>query len=199
MQIVETLLEATGMRPSEMRWRTVDSEYPPLPFMYHRSESDFDVLLRVLASQGIFFYFEHSTALPASMSGDAGASAGVGASVGGIGVSVSATGALTLAGKTATMETAGAQIALGSSSASVTAAQVKIGPGSGALSRATVAPEKVTSVQMKDSTGKPRANARVLLTQGGKQRMTVLNANGMLELIGDSQYQISFPDDPVTK
>jgi hypothetical protein len=52
---------------------------------------------------------------------------------------------------------------------------------------------------MKDSKGKPRANARVLLTQGGAQRMTVLDANGMLDLIGDSQYQISFPDDPASK
>ena len=61
---------------------------------------------------------------------------------------------------------------------------------------------KITTVQMKDSQGKPRANARVLLVKGGKggeQRMTVLDADGMLELIGDTQYSISFPDDPVKK
>jgi hypothetical protein len=90
MEIVETLLATTGMRPSEIRWRTVDSEYPPLPFMYQRNESSFDFMLRVLASQGIFFYFEHATALPPSMSGDAGASASLGVSGGGFGASVSA-------------------------------------------------------------------------------------------------------------
>jgi hypothetical protein len=29
--------------------------------------------------------------------------------------------------------------------------------------------------------------------------MTVLDADGELELIGDTQYTISFPDDPVAK
>jgi type VI secretion system secreted protein VgrG len=116
--------------------------------------------------------------------------------------SATASDALTLAGKTATLETAGAQVALDSSSANVTASQVSLGQGSGALSSDTVAPVKITTVQMKDSQGKPRANARVLLVKGGKggeQRMTVLDADGMLELIGDTQYSISFPDDPVKK
>jgi hypothetical protein len=54
---------------------------------------------------------------------------------------------------------------------------------------------KVTQVQMKDSKGNPRANVRVLLIKGDEQRMTVLDANGMLELIGDDSYQVSFPDD----
>lgn len=115
---------------------------------------------------------------------------------------VSASNALTLAGQTVTMETSGAQVALDSSSASVTASQVKLGPGSGSLSQTTAQPVKITTVQMNDSQGKPRANARVLLLKGGKggeQRMTVLDANGMLELMGDTQYQITFPDDPVSK
>jgi uncharacterized protein involved in type VI secretion and phage assembly len=113
--------------------------------------------------------------------------------------SATASGALTLAGKTATLETSGAQVALDSSSANVTASQVKLGSGSGSVSQTNPQPVKVTQVQMKDSQGKPRANARVLLTAGGEQRMTVLDANGMLELLGDTQYQISFPDDPVAK
>ncbi len=116
--------------------------------------------------------------------------------------SVAASDALTLAGKTVTMETAGAQVALDSSSASVTASQVKLGPGSGSTSSASSDPVKITTVQMKDAQGKPRANARVLLVKGGKggeQRMTVLDKDGMLELIGDTQYQISFPDDPTSK
>lgn len=58
---------------------------------------------------------------------------------------------------------------------------------------------KITKVQMKDSKGKPRANVRVLLTSGDEQRMTVLDANGMLELVGDTAYKVSFPDDPKAK
>jgi type VI secretion system secreted protein VgrG len=113
--------------------------------------------------------------------------------------SATASDALTLAGKTATMETSGAQIALDSSSANVTSSQVNLGSGSGTLSQQVVQPVKVTTVQMKDAQGKPRANARVLLVKGTEQRMTVLDADGMLELIGDAQYSISFPDDPVKK
>ena len=57
--------------------------------------------------------------------------------------------------------------------------------------------------RVKDVQGKPRANARVLLTKGtdktAEQRITVLDADGELDLIGDAQYTISFPDDPVAK
>ncbi len=57
--------------------------------------------------------------------------------------------------------------------------------------------------EVKDVQGKPRANARVLLTKGtgktAEQRMTVLDADGKLGLISDAQYALSFPDDPVAK
>jgi type VI secretion system secreted protein VgrG len=102
---------------------------------------------------------------------------------------------LTMTAKTATMQTAGALVALDSSSATVKGSQVKLGSGSGSSSDATAEPVKVTTVQMNDAQGKPRANVRVLLTKGTEQRMTVLDANGMLELVGDTSYQISFPDD----
>jgi type VI secretion system secreted protein VgrG len=105
------------------------------------------------------------------------------------------TNALTLGAATLTLETSGAKVALDSSSASVTASSVKLGSGSGASSQVQSQPVKVTQVQMKDSKGNPRANARVLLIKGDEQRMTVLDANGMLELIGDDSYQVSFPDD----
>ncbi len=117
-------------------------------------------------------------------------------------LAVSATDALTLAGKTVTMQTAGAKIALDASSANVTSTQISLGSGSGSLAPPSTQPVKITKVQMKDAQGKPRANVRVLLTTGGKtgeQRMTVLDADGELELIGDTQYAISFPDDPVAK
>jgi type VI secretion system secreted protein VgrG len=115
---------------------------------------------------------------------------------------VAASGDLTLGGKTATVETAGAQLALDASTASLKASQVKLGSGSGNSAQTSDKPVTVTHVQMKDAQGKPRANARVLLLKGGKdgeQRMTVLDENGMLELIGDDSYQIVFPDDPTAK
>jgi type VI secretion system secreted protein VgrG len=106
---------------------------------------------------------------------------------------------LTLTGKTVTVQTSGAVVALDSSSASVEASAIKLGSGSGSSSDAKSDAVKVTKVQMKDSKGKPRANARVLLTAGDEQRMTVLDENGMLELIGDTAYKISFPDDSQAK
>jgi hypothetical protein len=115
---------------------------------------------------------------------------------------VAASGDLTLGGKTATVETAGAQLALDSSTASLKGSQVKLGSGSGDSAQTSDKPVTITHVQMKDAQGKPRANARVLLLKGGKdgeQRMTVLDENGMLELIGEDSYQLVFPDDPAAK
>jgi hypothetical protein len=110
-------------------------------------------------------------------------------------LNATATNDMTLSAKTATIQTAGAVVALDSSSASVTASQIKLAGGSGSSSPTSSEPVKVTKVLMKDSQGKPRANARVLLTKGDEQRMTVLDADGMLELIGDASYSVSFPDD----
>lgn len=103
--------------------------------------------------------------------------------------------ALTMTGATVTMQTSGAKVALDSSSAAVTASAIKLGSGSGSSAQSDDKPVKITKVQMKDAQGKPRANARVLLTIGGEERMTVLDADGMLELTGDDSYQVSFPDD----
>lgn len=117
-------------------------------------------------------------------------------------IAVASTGDLTLGGKTTTVQTAGAKLALDSSSASLTASQVKLGSGSGASAQTNDKPATITKIQMKDPTGKPRANARVLLTKGGKdgeQRMTVLDENGMLEIIGTDSYTVTFPDDAQAK
>jgi type VI secretion system secreted protein VgrG len=107
--------------------------------------------------------------------------------------------AMTMTAKTATVQTAGASVALDSSSATVQASQIKLSSGSGSSSPASSKPVKVTKVLMKDAQGKPRSNARVLLTKGSEQRMTVLDADGMLELVGDDAYQVSFPDDSSAK
>jgi hypothetical protein len=115
---------------------------------------------------------------------------------------VTASGDLTLGGQTATVQTSGAQLALDASTASLKGSKVQLGNGSGASAQSADKPATITRVQMKDSQGKPRANVRVLLLKGGKngeQRMTVLDEDGMLELIGDAAYQIVFPDDPVSK
>jgi hypothetical protein len=79
---------------------------------------------------------------------------------------------------------------------------VKLGAGSGGDAPSDDKPATITKVQMKDPKGQPRANARVLLTKGGKDgegRMTVLDENGMLELIGADSYTITFPDDTQAK
>jgi type VI secretion system secreted protein VgrG len=117
-------------------------------------------------------------------------------------VAVASTGDLKLGGATAALQTAGAKLALDSTSATLTGTQVKLGGGSGASSQTADKPATITKIQMKDSQGKPRANARVLLTKGGKdgeERMTVLDENGYLELVGDDSYQITFPDDARAK
>ncbi|MGH7295830.1 MAG: type VI secretion system Vgr family protein, partial [Polyangiaceae bacterium] len=117
-------------------------------------------------------------------------------------VAVASTGDLKLGGATATVQTSGARMALDSSTATLTGSQVKLGGGSGATSQTSDNPATITKVQMKDPQGNPRANARVLLTKGGKdgeERMTVLDENGYLELIGTDSYTISFPDDAKAK
>jgi type VI secretion system secreted protein VgrG len=117
-------------------------------------------------------------------------------------ITLSAKNDLSLAGKTVTAQTSGAKLALDSSSASLTASAIKLASGSGSTSNQDDKPLKITKIQMKDAQGKPRANARVLLCKGGpdgEQRMTVLDENGMLELIGDDSYQITFPDDSQAK
>src|SRR6202453_4711548 len=66
-QIVKLMLAEIGMKPSEIEWRAPETAFPPLPFVYQRSESDFDFFRRVLADAGIYFYFQHASAVLASM------------------------------------------------------------------------------------------------------------------------------------
>ncbi|MCL2724716.1 MAG: type VI secretion system tip protein VgrG [Polyangiaceae bacterium] len=57
-EIVESLLRGIELTSEDWRWRT-QPDYPKLPFVYQRNESDYEFFRRVLASAGIFFYFEH--------------------------------------------------------------------------------------------------------------------------------------------
>ncbi|MCL2724707.1 MAG: type VI secretion system tip protein VgrG [Polyangiaceae bacterium] len=57
-EIVESLLRGIELTSDDWRWRT-QPDYPKLPFVYQRNESDYEFFRRVLASAGIFFYFEH--------------------------------------------------------------------------------------------------------------------------------------------
>src|SRR5580704_19623336 len=85
--IVNAMLLEVGMAASESRWRAVVGDYPKLPFVYQRNESDFDFFRRVLADAGIFFYFEHSSALLDVLL-SAGAAVGASASLPGVSLSV---------------------------------------------------------------------------------------------------------------
>ncbi|MCL2724708.1 MAG: type VI secretion system tip protein VgrG [Polyangiaceae bacterium] len=57
-EIVESMLRGIELTSEDWRWRT-QPDYPKLPFVYQRNESDYEFFRRVLASAGIFFYFEH--------------------------------------------------------------------------------------------------------------------------------------------
>jgi hypothetical protein len=117
-------------------------------------------------------------------------------------IGATSTGDLTLGAMTATMQTAGAKLALDATTATLKATQVKLGMGRGDTSQSVDKPPTITKILMKDPKGKPRANARVLLRKGGKdgeQRMTVLDADGKLEIVGDETYNMTFPDDAQAK
>jgi type VI secretion system secreted protein VgrG len=114
-------------------------------------------------------------------------------------VKVTLTDAFTTTAKTVTVQTSGAQLMLDSSSANIESSAIKLGSGSGSSAQDSSKPVKVTKVLMKDPSGKPRANARVLLKKGDEVKMTVLDKDGMLELIGDDSYEVTFPDDAKAK
>jgi hypothetical protein len=98
------------------------------------------------------------------------------------------------------VQTAGAQLALDASTAALKGSKVRLGSGNGDSAQSAAKPAVITRVLMTDSQGKPRANARVRLEKKGEERMTVLDADGRLELIGDdASYHATFPDDPVSK
>jgi type VI secretion system secreted protein VgrG len=102
VEIVQTLLDGVKIADAECHWRVHAADYPKLPFVYQRAESDYDFFRRILASAGIFFYFEHASGfldslLPgaSAVAGLAGTAAGmIGGAVGGAVESVEASAKL---------------------------------------------------------------------------------------------------------
>ncbi|WP_394821376.1 HET-C-related protein [Pendulispora albinea] len=82
-EIVEKVLSDIGIKPKECRWR-LEKEYPKLPFVYQRNETDYDFLRRVLSEAGIFFFFEHASGLLDTLLPGAGAILGAVGSVAGM-------------------------------------------------------------------------------------------------------------------
>ncbi|MGD0524892.1 MAG: type VI secretion system tip protein TssI/VgrG [Polyangiaceae bacterium] len=76
--IVATVLNGAGIQDADCRWRADKASYPALPFVYQRGETDYDFFRRILASAGIFFFYEHASGILDSMFGGA-ASAAAGA------------------------------------------------------------------------------------------------------------------------
>ncbi|MGH7297699.1 MAG: contractile injection system protein, VgrG/Pvc8 family, partial [Polyangiaceae bacterium] len=83
-EIVTILLAGVGIKDADCYWRADPDAYAPLPFVYQRAESDWDFFRRILASAGIFFFYEHASGfLDGMFGGAAGAVAGaVGAAAG---------------------------------------------------------------------------------------------------------------------
>ena len=86
-EIVQAVLSRVGIQNSDCHWRADRASYPRLPFVYQRQESDYDFFRRVLASAGIFFFYEHASGiLDGMLGGAASAAAGaVGAAAGMLG------------------------------------------------------------------------------------------------------------------
>jgi type VI secretion system secreted protein VgrG len=89
-EIVKAVLAAVDIHDADCHWRANKPAYPPLPFVYQRGETDWDFFRRILASAGIFFFYEHASGFLDSMfGGAASAVAGaVGAAAGMIGGAV---------------------------------------------------------------------------------------------------------------
>jgi type VI secretion system secreted protein VgrG len=79
-EIVSKVLAGAGMQDSDCHWRADKKAYPPLPFVYQRGETDYDFFRRILASAGIFFFYEHASGFLDSMFG--GAASAVAGAVG---------------------------------------------------------------------------------------------------------------------
>ena len=89
-EIVQTVLAGVGIKDADCRWRADRDAYPALPFVYQRGETDYEFFRRVLASAGIFFFFEHPNGLLDSLLGGAGSAVAgaVGAAAGMLGGAV---------------------------------------------------------------------------------------------------------------
>ena len=73
--------------------RLVADDYPPIPFVYQRGETDLEFLHRVLATAGIFYFFQHASGLLEELLPGAGELAGL---AGGVGAMADAAGGLSI-------------------------------------------------------------------------------------------------------
>ncbi|HWL86125.1 MAG TPA: contractile injection system protein, VgrG/Pvc8 family, partial [Polyangiaceae bacterium] len=75
-EIIAEILAGVKITPEECNWRIRVKDYPPLPFVYQRGQTDYDFFRSVLADAGIFFYFEHASGTLDGLLPGAGAAAG---------------------------------------------------------------------------------------------------------------------------
>jgi uncharacterized protein involved in type VI secretion and phage assembly len=118
-------------------------EYPPIPFMYQRGETDLEFLHHVLATAGIFYFFEHATGLLEELLPGAGAA---GALLGGLGGMAS--GAASLGGS---VGIGGASASLGGGlGGAVSGALGAVGAVAGAATAVATALGAVTTLVLCD-------------------------------------------------
>ncbi|WP_394827322.1 contractile injection system protein, VgrG/Pvc8 family [Pendulispora albinea] len=83
-EIVEKVLAEIKISAKECKWHIRDDDYPKLPFVYQRDETDYEFFRRVLSDAGIVFCFDHASGLLDTVLPGAGAVAGALGSVAGM-------------------------------------------------------------------------------------------------------------------
>ncbi len=110
-------------------------------------------------------------------------------------VTVTATKAVTLGGDTVTLSSSGASVAL-DSNATFQGAKVELKGGSGSSAQ-NKADAKKTTITLVDQDGKPLANQRIILRQGGDggdEQTIVLDDKGAATVDGDGPFDVVMPD-----
>ncbi|MGH7294282.1 MAG: contractile injection system protein, VgrG/Pvc8 family, partial [Polyangiaceae bacterium] len=51
-EVITKVLAGVGIKDADCRWRVIPKNYPALPFVYQRAETDWDFFRRILASAG---------------------------------------------------------------------------------------------------------------------------------------------------
>jgi type VI secretion system secreted protein VgrG len=115
-------------------------------------------------------------------------------------LTVSSTGAVTLGGDKVTLSSSGASVAL-DSNATVQGAKVQLKGGSGSSAQ-NDNKSKTTTITLVDADGKPLANQRVILREGGDggdEQTIVLDDKGSATVTGDGPFDVVMPDLPDAK
>jgi type VI secretion system secreted protein VgrG len=113
-------------------------------------------------------------------------------------VNAAATDSITLGGSKVTIASSGASVIL-DSNATVQGAKVQLQGGSGAAVQNADKVPKKTTIKLVDADGKPLANQRVVLRQGGEggdERTVVLDESGSIVVEGDGPFDALIPDFP---